>query len=234
MSFSRQYLSFWGSITAASLLGIAVVLTAFTNDPQTTAILNSPSLTGIPLTIGEWRGVNSAPLDDRAKAILQLDNSLKRTYRNSKGDELFLYIGYWQSQSGDTQSAKHSPAMCLPANGWQTTKPKSISIELSQISSNKTLEVTEIVGSIRDQQWLYLYWFFSGDTTYAGEDEALLNTTIGFLSGARSDGGIVTISLPIGKIPNNEETLQEAITFVKLLYPDLQEIINQATPGLAN
>ncbi|HQH26399.1 MAG TPA: EpsI family protein, partial [Oligoflexia bacterium] len=77
-------------------------------------------LRALPYQLGRWRGVDGPGLAKVARDILKLDHALKRTYTDADGNMIDLYIGYWTHQSGEHQAAKHSPAICLPANGWST------------------------------------------------------------------------------------------------------------------
>ena len=148
----------------------------------------------LPMQIGEWQAHEGDTLPQSSRDILKLDRYVRRGYRAPDGSQVYLYLGYWKHQSGDHQAAKHSPALCLPANGWKTTlvEPVSLSSGSEQIPGNR------LVGDLNGHSSVFYYWFFGGEEFYRNESEALLILAIQNLLYGRSDGGIIEISTGIG------------------------------------
>jgi EpsI family protein len=182
-------------------------------------------LESIPKNLGEWEMIADSELDFRSKEILKLDRYIKRTYQHPSGTRAILYIGYWRQQTGDTQAAKHSPAICLPANGWSVSKNNEIPIEVNSSKGTSTLAMKRLVASFRERPHAFYYWFFSGESEYNNEWLALFLNVYKKLTTGKSDGGIVEISIPIegdtpsGEIGSEEKKLIDS--FVKELYPAL-------------
>lgn len=184
------------------------------------------NLNSLPYKFGEWEGIDTDGLDSKSRDILQLDRFIKRAYKNSQGRVVFLYIGYWKKQSGEQQAAKHSPALCLPSNGWLLSTRSTSSFT----SENLTIPVKKIIAEYKSRPHYFHYYFFTGTTYYAQEWRALLNiSTQTFLSG-RSDGGIVEASADIIRETDKqsaEEGSDALITkFLQDLNPELRKIID--------
>lgn len=159
------------------------------------------TLSKYPNSIGEWTGREGSRMELRSRETLQLDQYLRRLYEKFGEDPAFLYVGYWGHQSGEYQAAKHSPMMCLPANGWKITKLKPIFVDLP---ADKKLEVNRVVGQFDQHTSLVFYYFFNGEDYYVREWEALLRIAGNALIGRRTDGGIVEITIEL----SSEETRQ--------------------------
>ena len=184
------------------------------------------AIESLPMKLGDWQGKDTEGLDIRSQDILKLTRYVKRLYTNPEGDRVILYVGYWQTQTGDYQAAKHSPALCLPANGWSIQfKP----VRQVNIKNSDSVDTKRIVGEIRDTPYLFYYWFFSGEKNYTEEWQALINISFEKLFRGRSDGGIVEISIPIrggDKIAGEERANEILEDFLEEFYPELRKLIH--------
>jgi len=170
-------------------------------------VLENPSLdlTNFPKEFGSWKGMDSEGLDIRSLDILRLSTYVRRQYTNDRGQSVFLYIGYWASQSGEYQAAKHSPALCLPSNGWQATFLNDTHFNLKDDQNQPPITIRKLIGEKRNVRELFYYWFFAGDKYYSQEWYALISLTISNLLYGRNDGGIVEVSTGLGGTIQTEE-----------------------------
>jgi|GEM_PF-5211365 len=168
-------------------------------------------LNSLPMQIGEWRGEEAQGLSLKERDTLKLDSYLKRSYVNSSGQRIYLYIGYWQSQSGDYQAAKHSPTICLPSNGWTISEIERVSIGTPNEPSSQSVDVNRMRGSFQQHNQMFYYWFFSGQEIYRNEWQALLFLAKEQFLHNRSDGGIVEVSTSItGKTEADRKSAEQA------------------------
>jgi len=188
--------------------------------------LHSPAvqMSSLPTQFGEWQGTPTQGMDIRAQEILKLDSYVIRTY--TKGEHTVdLYIGYWKHQTGDHQAAKHSPTVCLPANGWATTALGKHQVQLQNANSN-TQEVRSIYAKSKHGKLLFNYWFFSGQDTYTDDWKALIYISLENLIHRRSDGGIVEVRTSL--VDKNGNSLQTADA-QKTLDEFLQDFVPELT-----
>ena len=186
-----------------------------------------PDLAQFPKILGDWRGEDSGDIDIAARETLQLDQFIRRTYHRADGAAAHLYIGYWHRQTGDHQAAKHSPALCLPANGW--TVQSSQRLALSKIGPK--VMVNSLVADRSTKRFQFLYWFFSGADTYAEEWLTLIKVSFGILAGRRPDGGIVEISVLVNPAVESSGVAAENISkeFAATVAPEIARLMQ---PGV--
>ncbi len=227
-----------GALLACALMGATFASRSMLVTKNDSNQLQGVPIEDLPMVIGSWHGRKDAPLDERSAAVLQLDGAVKRVYRNTVGKELYVYIGYWKTQSGDNQAAKHSPVMCLPANGWTISQPMPWEIPTSHESEEaglKSFTASSLVADFKGHRSLFKYWFFSGEEMFRDETQALVKTSFGMLSGSRTDGGIVEVTVPIDdSIPKSQaeaEAEQLATDFTRGLYPALVRLIRTGVKG---
>lgn len=216
-----------GAVLASSIILSFFLLTQmFHWRGQQAGALRVP-LIELPMEFGDWKGRDATPMDAESHDILKLDQYLRRYYENSKGQGVFVYVGYWEKQSGEHQAAKHSPLMCLPANGWKISSPQSREIAMG--GTNGDQHARQLVGLIKDQSLLFYYWFFSGEQTYVDETEALFRIAKEAILRGRSDGGIVELSILLnGSGPQEEIVAQTEATlqdFVRSFVPELDRLV---------
>jgi len=71
-------------------------------------------LNNVPLTIGDWSGVDVPETNQEVMILLEPEQYLQRLYQNSAGQ----YI--WLSMIGGRSSQPfHAPDICYDADGWQ-------------------------------------------------------------------------------------------------------------------
>src|SRR5262249_52805998 len=138
-----------------------------------------------------WSGKDGEAMELSSRETLQLDGYIRRDYSHEGDKSAFIYIGYWAHQGGEHQAAKHSPMMCLPANGWKVTSLAPIEVSLP--SGNK-VQISRVIGQYDNRYTVVYYFFFNGTEYYIHEWEALIRIAASALLGRRTDGGIVEIS----------------------------------------
>ena len=227
----KQAVSLPGTVFA--LLVLLLSTSAYTHLRSRMAVpqLTAVNLEQLPLELGAWKGVEGAGLTQLARDILKLDHAVRRTYRGSDGSFIDLYIGYWKRQSGEHQAAKHSPAVCLPSNGWNTWGQSTKELAVGGAPGDGMLKLNSIAGQFAQENHLFYYWFFSGERTYANEWTALFFITLEKFWRNRSDGGIVEISTPVGgphgEADNFARAQERLESFARELHPALMKLLTE-------
>lgn len=204
-------------------------------DLSTSVVLSSLPNTLLDATKGQWDGSPSEGLGVKELDILKLDQYIKRYYRLLGDDSsdagkvpINVYVGFWKSQTGDYQGAKHSPSICLPSSGWVVEQRGIKEFPLSSSDSTR-FAARQVVGSAMGHKALFTYWFFTAGDTFYDEWKTLLYVSFGALFKNRTDGGIVTLSVPFAKnLPDEEaEKLAELVTsrFVATFAGKLSEVL---------
>jgi len=105
---------------------ILLITAIFINHAFSRAEMELPRqpLSEFPTTIGDWKVINEQSIGESSMAVLKVDDYIMRSYANSKGDTIGLYIGYFKRQREGKQV--HSPRQCLPNAGWYTVESKEI------------------------------------------------------------------------------------------------------------
>ena len=182
--------------------------------------LHRKSLAEFPKELGDWAVVSEHKLEGRSMEILQVDDYITRDYRNSKGEVIGLYIGYFKSQREG--KGIHSPRQCLPGAGWA---PVNTAVYRMAVPGHnpETVPVNKfIMGKGLDRQ-LYLFWYHGRGRIYASEYWNKIYLIWDGLTKKRTDGALVRVNNPV--IGNTEDALKIQSDFIKLFFPLLKEYI---------
>ena len=179
----------------------------------------------VPMTFEEWRGRNDPPLTDKEREILGADDYILRSYYGP-GKSAGLYMGYWATQKrGDTV---HSPLNCLPGSGWEplSRRPLRITVPGANASTSE-IEVNRYVIQKGLDRQLVLYWYQSHGRVVASEYWGKFYLVADAIRTSRSDTAIVRIVVPLtdSSAAAEEAAERDAIDFVRLLYPTLDDYI---------
>lgn len=178
------------------------------------------SLAEFPRVLGDWTAITDQKIDDRSMKILQVDDYFMRNYRNSKGEIIGLYIGYFKSQREG--KGIHSPRQCLPGAGWV---PINTTVYKMAVPGHnpKTASINKfLMGKGLDRQ-LYLFWYQGRGRTYASEYRNVIYLVWDALAQGRTDGALIRVNSPVTRNP--EDSLQTQTDFIKLFFPLLKDYI---------
>jgi EpsI family protein len=173
----------------------------------------------LPRQIENWQGQEDATLDADILGILKLNDYVMRRYRDRNGHDLWLYIGYWDTQRKGAQI--HSPKHCLPGGGWEPLEAKQLPLVIT--SPREVITVNRYVIQKDQYQQVVTYWFQSQGGVVASEVEAKLQLIKNAMLHNRTDGALVRIVSPVSG--NVEETFNRQAEFVRDLYPMLKEFL---------
>jgi EpsI family protein len=178
------------------------------------------SLAEFPRTLWDWTAIRDHQIDSGAMRILQVDDYITRDYRNSKGEIIGLYIGYFKSQREG--KGIHSPRQCLPGAGWVPVNTEVYRMAVPG-HNPETVPVNKfIMGKGLDRQ-LYLFWYHGRGRVYANEYWNKIYLIWDGLTKKRTDGALIRVNNPV--IGNTEDALKTQSEFIKLFFPLLKEYI---------
>jgi EpsI family protein len=200
------------------VLLVAIGLNHYFSKPDIS--LPRKSLAEFPKELGDWITISEQKIDDQSMKVLQVDDYFMRNYRNSKGEVIGLYIGYFKSQREG--KGIHSPRQCLPGAGWN---PVNIAVYQMAVPGHNPETVPAnkfIMGKGFDRQ-LYLFWYHGRGRIYASEYWNKIYLIWDGLTKKRTDGALVRVNNPI--TGNTEDALKTQSDFIQLFLPLLKEYI---------
>lgn len=204
-------------LTVAILLA-AAGLNYYFSKPD--IFLPRKSLAEFPKTLGDWTTISEQKIDDGSMRILQVDDYFMRYYRNSNGEIIMLYIGYFESQREG--KGIHSPRQCLPGAGWL---PVDTSVYQMEVPGHnpETIPVNKfIMGKGLDRQ-LYLFWYHGRGRVYASEYWNKIYLMWDGLTKKKTDGALIRVNNPMTQ--DLDKAFKTQSEFIKLFFPLLKEFI---------
>lgn len=156
--------------------------------------------TMIPKKFGDWRVDESiVPLqvspDVQAKLSKIYNQTLSRTYINSRGESVMLSVAYGSDQSDSMQV--HKPEVCYPAQGFQVLSQYKSVMQINSIE----IPVKRLVAKQSSRIEPITYWITVGEEAVTGGvDRKIAQIRYG-LTGKVPDGMLVRIS----NISSNED-----------------------------
>jgi len=177
-------------------------------------------LTQFPLEIGEWRGLRSA-LNAEVLATLHLSDYLMADFRNQHGKVVSIYVAYNESQRKGESS--HSPASCLPGNGWVFEESGLVSVQ----GASGPIKARRAYMQKSGDRMLVYYWFPQRGRVLTSMLQLKLYAFWDALSRHRTDGALVRLITPLDSGESIEQAEERLRDFARQVVP----ILNKYLPG---
>jgi len=213
-------MNIWGRASLSCGLLLAALLFLHLRSYGEAVPIHKP-LAQFPQTVGEWSGQTDATLEPDVLDILKLNDYLLRHYRDTAGQDLWLYIGYWDTQRKGAQI--HSPKHCLPGGGWEPLEAAVVPISFGDASPG--LMVNRYVLQKDNLQQVVSYWYQSRGEVVAKEIDAKLQLISNAIRYNRTDGALVRVTSPVKT--SVEETFARQVQYIRALRPVLREFLPQ-------
>jgi EpsI family protein len=194
------------------LLASALVFTHFRSSGEAVA-LREP-LDRFPVLIGTWQARESTLFDSEILGVLRPTGYVMRRYTSPDARNLWLFIGFWQSQRKGAQP--HSPKNCLPGNGWEPLEASRLTVVMP---GGNSLTANRMVVQREQERQLIFYWYQAQGTAIAGEMEAKVQMVRNAIFRNRTDGALIRVSSPVYN--DIAETSARLVTFIQALGPIL-------------
>ena len=213
--FNTQNLKFAAVVI---ILLISAALNYYFSKPDIS--LPRKSLAEFPSSLGDWTAVSDQKMDKQSLEMLKVDDYFMRNYRNSKGEVIGLYIGYFKSQREG--KGIHSPRQCLPGSGWN---PVSLAVYQVTVPGHnpETVPVNKFVMGKGLERQIYFFWYHGRGRIYASEYWNKIYLIWDGLTKKRTDGALVRVNHPV--TGNTEDALKTQSDFIQLFLPLLKEYI---------
>ncbi len=168
------------------LLGLAAIY-VYTRSEAAVPV-NKP-LNLFPQKVGDWMMTGEARFDERVLAVLLPTDYLSRSYIDSHGNKLSLYIGF--HDGGPNSGPIHSPKQCLPGSGWNY-----LSNEVKQVSvGGENIPYVSAIYQKDIEKQLFLYWFQVRDQILTNEYVLKLAMVQNSMLSNRRDSAFIRLSV---------------------------------------
>jgi EpsI family protein len=205
-------------VITISVLILAIVAAHLPSSPE--PVLSRTSLEEFPSRIGDWVLLNKSKMDAQSMAVLQVDDYIIRTYANSKGETVSLYIGYFKTQrEGKTN---HSPRLCLPGAGWSTLTADSLMLDVSAAKTGQ-IPANSYLMQKGDVKELFLFWYHGRGRQISSEYMTKAYLIWDSITRNRTDGALIRINALAS--PNPDKAFREETEFIRSFYPMLSRYI---------
>lgn len=188
--------------------------------PNSDLPLSRKKLTEFPRNLGGWVAVRDSRIDEKSLEILQVDDYIIRDYRNSDGETIGVYIGYFTSQREGKRI--HSPRQCLPGGGWMWVSQTVLEMA-SPTHNPEKVQINKLVVSKGLDRQLYLFWYHGRGRIYASEYWNKIYLIWDGLTKKRTDGALIRIHNSVQG--NTDDALKRQVEFIRIFLPCLDQFI---------
>jgi EpsI family protein len=203
-------------VLAGSILAAGVYASRTTGIEA--AVARQPLVT-LPATLGVWSAVGDTPLDAASLAVLRVDDYLNRTYADTSGRRVNLYVGYWASQrQGD---AIHSPQNCLPGSGWQPVESSQASLAVD----GARIPIARYLIERGGERQLAYYWYQGRGRITNSEYANKFWLVVDAARLHRSNGALVRVMTPVGRADGADAAGDAMAAFVRQVFPRLGDYL---------
>ena len=208
------------AIVASSIMIFVYIYISFMSHGE--AVQPRKQFSTFPKQIGNWVG-KEGRFSQQVYDVLGVDDSILISYINPEGQDVQLYVGYYQSQREG--SLIHSPKNCMPGSGWNIT---GSSIEEVAVSGSKTekIKVIKLILEKGIQKQVVLYWYQSRGRFISSEYWQKIYLVWDAIFKNRTDGSfvrLITFSNSQGEV--------SATNRLKLFASRLIPVLNDYIPG---
>ena len=207
-----QIIKTWRFIVLYILLGLAATY-VYTRSEAAVPVNQSLSL--FPQQMGDWTMTGQARFDERVLAVLLPTDYLSRSYENSRGERLSLYIGY--HDGGPSSGPIHSPKQCLPGSGWNRLNDGARQLT---VNGEQMAYVSSLYQKDTEKQ-LFLYWFQVRDQFLTNEYALKFAMAKNSFLSNRRDSSFIRLSVMVKDGEDDARLIGE--DFIKAFLPAIQE-----------
>lgn len=206
-------------VLAAGVLVAAAMVVGTSAAHQGSGAAAAPriDLVQFPAAIPGWRGVQ-AGLSSDVPRVLAADDYLLATYNAVEGADsaVNLFVAYYGDQTDGR--AVHSPQVCLPGDGWETTSFQTIRV---QSANGAVLPVNRAVIQKGLSRALVYYWFDGRGRRVTNEYAAKWYILWDGITRRRTDGALVRLVTPLGGIGDEAAADARMVRFLDGIEPKL-------------
>ncbi len=181
--------------------------------PREFIVPKIPPLSTMPKQFGQWYSRNDTIFDAPTLSVLRPTDYLMRTYVNSQGTPISLYIGY---HDGSINAGPiHSPKNCLPSGGWEFKSIEDITLN----AINTDINVVRAVLTKQGEDLTFYYWYQVRGNVITTDLDMKIAEFLGMFTHNRKDAAFIRIGL---SLESKEAEIEAMQNFFQNAYPILK------------
>jgi len=204
-------------LVATILLIAAIIYVNFLSSVHAVPLLHS--LDDFPKKLGEFEMVSEQNFSDSIMNSLGVDHYIMREYRDKAGYPLWLYIGYYESQTEG--EIIHSPKHCMPGSGWNVIREDSVSLP-NPTDKKSSIVINQMLLQKGLEKQIAHYWYQSRGRVVANEYADRVYMIIDSILKRRSDGALIRIT---GSGDNLQEDIKKQKKFIAYLLNSINSFL---------
>jgi exosortase D (VPLPA-CTERM-specific) len=205
---------------AASCVLVAFVLAALVIPRPGEMIPDREAFAEYPMNLGGWAGRRQS-MEGVYLDQLKLDDYLLADYANENGQQVNLYMSWYNSQRKG--EAVHSPRACLPGGGWQLRDfdQRSLNVKVN----GRPLRVNRTLIQLGNQRELVYYWFEQRGRNITNEFAVKWYLFWDALTRHRTDGAMVRLIIALPSTSPEVDADRRLTEFASRIAPTLTRYI---------
>jgi exosortase D (VPLPA-CTERM-specific) len=207
-------------IVSVILLGATLALSRGVDFREKIPVSNS--ITQFPLEIGEWKANGREEIAQKFLDKLDLSEYIMMDYENRAAKSINFYVAYYESQSKG--KSIHTPASCLPGQGWTFDQSGSVSIPGLQQQTG-TPKVNRAVIQYGNSRQIAYYWFSLRGRILRNMYQVKIYNFWDALTMQRTDGALIRLITPVYENEDLSDVDARLQDFLQELVPVLEEYI---------
>jgi exosortase D (VPLPA-CTERM-specific) len=207
-------------IVAVLLLGVTLALSQGVDFRE--KIPANKSVAQFPLEIGEWKAKKREKIDPIFLDRLDLSEYIMMDYENRAAKSINFYVAYYESQSKG--KSIHTPASCLPGQGWTFDQSGSVSIPGLQQQTGIP-KVNRAVIQYGNSRQIAYYWFSLRGRILRNMYQVKIYNFWDALTMQRTDGALIRLITPVYENEDLSDVDTRLQDFLQELVPVLEEYI---------
>lgn len=200
-------------LALGAVLTLAVSGSMLYAPPGNDVTLAREELELYPLRLDQWKGT-TGKLEPEIEKVLAADDYLNSVYQSAAEPEVVSFFVAFYNKQTEGQGI-HSPAVCLPAGGWEVSDLQQIPLDMTA-QGYGTFNANRAVIQKGLVKQLVIYWFEGRGQRVANDFRAKLNVLADSLTKGRTDGALVRYVTPIGIDESEADAEARLLRFIGL------------------
>jgi exosortase D (VPLPA-CTERM-specific) len=209
-------------IVAVILLGTTLAISQTVDFRE--KIPAKKNLGQFPLKVDEWTANRHLSMAQSFIDRLHFSEYVIINYQNPEGKKINFYVAYYESQRKG--ESIHSPATCLPGNGWSFDQSGTVKIT-DVPGKHGTYEVNRALMQLGSNKQITYYWFPARGRILHNAYQLKIYNFWDSLTQQRTDGALVRLITPVYE----DEKLTDAETRLQNFVRDVAPVLDEYIPG---